>query len=175
MKDNAELIKGLGRGDYRSYETLFRLYYARFVNFADTIIKDRAAAKDIVQEAFIKVWVNRARLNSNLSLQNYLYVLVKRAVINFLRDRKFAKDISVSTLENLAADLSTDKTVDADETRERIRTCVQEMPEQRRTAFLLSRNGALSNKEIAAEMNLSVKTVERHISLALSDLRKNLS
>ena len=52
--DERKLILGLKRGDHDSYEILFKLYYAKFVNFADAIIKDRNAAKDIVQEAFIR-------------------------------------------------------------------------------------------------------------------------
>ena len=78
-----KLILGLKRGDHDSYETLFRLYYAKFVNFADAIIKDRNAAKDIVQEAFIKVWVNRAKLDENQMLQNYIYVIVKRLIMKY--------------------------------------------------------------------------------------------
>ena len=72
--DQRRLILGLKRGNHDSYETLFDLYYAKFVNFADAILKDRTVAKDIVQEAFIKIWANRARLDENQSLENYIYV-----------------------------------------------------------------------------------------------------
>lgn len=95
------LILGLKRGDHDSYETLFDLYYAKFVNFADAILKDRTVAKDIVQEAFIKLWVNRARLDENLSLENYIYVIVKRLVLNHIRDNKPAESLEAGKVQTL--------------------------------------------------------------------------
>lgn len=95
------LILGLKRGDHDSYETLFDLYYAKFVNFADAILKDRTVAKDIVQEAFIKLWVNRARLDENLSLENYIYVIVKRLVLNYIRDNKPTESLEAGKVQTL--------------------------------------------------------------------------
>lgn len=167
----AELIQGLKRGEYSSYETLFKMHYARFVNFVATLISDREAAKDLVQEAFMKVWVNREKLDESLSIGNYLYVLVKRAAINFIRDRKFAESLTSELLDRSA---QSDTALDAKEALRKIESGVEKLPAQRRAVFLMSRKDGLSNKEIADELSLSVKTVERHITLALSDLRKNL-
>ncbi len=167
----AELIQGLKRGEYSSYETLFKMHYARFVNFVATLISDREAAKDLVQEAFMKVWVNREKLDESLSIGNYLYVLVKRATFNFIRDRKFAESL---TEELLNSESRTDNSIDARDAIRRIEDGVERLPAKRREVFLMSRKEGLSNKEIAEELSLSVKTVERHITLALSDLRKNL-
>ena len=66
--DETKLIEGLKRGDYASYETLFGLYYVRFVIFADKLIGDRHASKDLVQEAFMKVWLKREKLDASLSI-----------------------------------------------------------------------------------------------------------
>lgn len=173
--DEAILIAGLKQGDNSSYETLFKLYYVRFVKFADAIIDDRQAAEDLVQEAFMKVWLNRSKLVEGLSISNYLYVLVKRAAINFLRDRKFAEDISAELGESLPSDHSLESSYSADETLKRIVARVEKLPERRRTVFRLSRGKGMSNKEIAQALNVSEKTVERQITLALQDIRKTLS
>ena len=82
------LISGLKMGHHDSYEALFKLYYAKFVNFADAILRNRTVAKDIVQEAFIRIWLNKSNLNENQSLENYIYVIVKRLVLNYIRDTK---------------------------------------------------------------------------------------
>lgn len=171
------LILGLKRGDYKSYEILFDLYYARFVNFADSIIRDRAAAKDIVQEAFVRIWLSRARLNENQSLESYIYVIVKRLIFNYLRDRKPTETIdseSVAAMNDNAWG-GQDLILVANETRRRIHDIVSRMPSQRQTVFLMSRNRGLTNKEIAESLKISVKTVERHITLALAELRENIS
>lgn len=88
VMDERKLILGLKKGDHDSYETLFDLYYAKFVNFADALLRDRTVAKDIVQEAFVRIWLNRAKLNEYQSLENYIYVIVKRLVLNYIRDLK---------------------------------------------------------------------------------------
>lgn len=173
--DENKLITGLKRGDYKSYETLFNMYYARFVIFVDKIIMDNQTAKDIVQEAFIKLWHNRERLQEGLSLKNYLYVLVKRASLNFLRDRKYAENLAGDLIEKAVRQEDPDQTVDKNEVIQRINSLVDNLPDRRKAVFLKSRKDGLSNKEIANQLNLSVKTVERHITLALSDLKKNLS
>lgn len=170
-----DLILGLKKGDYRCYESLFERYYARYVNFVDEIINDREAAKDLVQESFIKVWLNKERLDSDLSIGNYLYVLVKRATINFIRDRKFAESLSTELAEGLSSNEDGEQRVVARESIRRIQGAVDHLPPQRRTVFLMSRQQGLSNKEIAAQLQLSEKTIERHITLALSSLRKNRS
>lgn len=173
--DDTKLITGLKQGDNSSYETLFKQYYVRFVKFTEAIIGDRQAAEDLVQEAFMKVWLNRSKLVEGLSISNYLYVLVKRAAINFLRDRKFAEDISAELGESLPSDHSLESSYNADETLKRIVARVEKLPERRRTVFRLSRGKGMSNKEIAQALNVSEKTVERQITLALQDIRKTLS
>ena len=171
--DKAKLIAGLKQGDYGSYKTLFGLYYARFVNFAHKLTGDRQAAKDLVQEAFMKVWINRDKLNEALSIDDYLFIIVKRASINFIRDRKFAETLTLELSERISGDAASDLPAETRDLISSIRTCVDNMPPQRRKVFLMSRRESLSNKEIAQKLSLSEKTVERHITLALTDLKKN--
>ena len=100
-----KLILGLKRGDHDSYEILFDLYYVKFVNFADAILKDRTVAKDIVQEAFIKIWVNRARLDENQSLENFIYVIVKRLILNYMRDNKHVDSLGPENVHTVQSNV----------------------------------------------------------------------
>ena len=172
-----KLILGLKRGDHDSYETLFDLYYVKFVNFADAILKDRTVAKDIVQEAFIKIWVNRARLDENQSLENYIYVIVKRLILNHIRDNKPVESLDSDKAQTAQSNVwgGQDLIVIANETRHRIQDIISKMPSQRRNVFIMSRSQGMSNKEIAEALQISVKTVERHMTLALAELRENIS
>lgn len=175
--DQRRLILGLKRGDHDSYETLFDLYYAKFVNFADAILKDRTVAKDIVQEAFIKIWANRARLDENQSLENYIYVIAKRLILNHIRDNKPVESLDSDKAQTAQSNVwgGQDLIVIANETRHRIQDIISKMPSQRRTVFIMSRSQGMSNKEIADALQISVKTVERHMTLALAELRENIS
>jgi len=162
-----KLITGLRNGDMSAYEQAFHAYYPRFVHFAEYVVKDLSLAKDLVQNAFIKVWRFRDRLQENLSLENYLYVLTKREILNHLRSRRDA-----DTLAAWSADLE-DATHDPEARTDvaLIRDQLSVLPEQRRKVFELSRFRGLSNKEIARELSLSEKTVERHITLANRQIR----
>ena len=93
MTKEQQLISGLKTGHHDSYEALFKLYYAKFVNFADAILKNRTIAKDIVQESFIRIWLNKSNLNENQSLENYIYVIVKRLILNHIRDSKLSESL----------------------------------------------------------------------------------
>lgn len=162
-----EIIRGLRKGSYSSYEILFKLYYARFVHYAEAIVGDYDVAKDLVQEAFIKVWLNRDTLREELSISNYLYVLVRRASLNFLRDRKMvvALDDEMENLSNEESLSVCDNRIDC------LRAAVESLPDKRKAVFKLSKEEGLHNKEIASHLNLSEKTVERHMTLAFREIR----
>jgi len=170
FKTEKDLVRGLKEGDYDSYEFLFINYYSRFVNFASDILKDSQAAEDIVQEQFMKVWLHRERLNENQSIESYLFILTKNAILNHIRDNR--RMMAAELPEAIASsDLNTD--LDAAELQNRVQSLVAQMPPKRREVYLLSRSYGLSNEEISQRLGLSIRTVERHISLALNDLRNN--
>ena len=174
--DEKTLIKGLKKGDHDSYQSLFRLYYGKFVNFVDCIIKDRAAAEDIVQESFMKVFINREQLQEGQSIENYIYVITKRLMLNYIRDRKKRRTIDSSEIKDSIQEAwGVEDLAFAVESKSRIQTIVSKMPKQRRTVYLLSREKGLSNKDIADRLGLSVRTVDRHIALALAQSRDSFS
>lgn len=100
MREDDKLIEGLKKGDANSYETLFHRYYGKFVHFADCILQNFDDARDIVQEAFIRLYNNRESLQQGLSIENYLYVIVKRLLLNFIRDRKWHADITSQLIDS---------------------------------------------------------------------------
>jgi len=79
------LLRQLREGDMGSYETLFHRYYPTFFAFARGMLKDAGAAEDIIQNVFMKIWIHREALDETMSIKNYIYVLSKREVFNYLR------------------------------------------------------------------------------------------
>ena len=162
----------LKEGDELSFEILFQQYYVRFYNFVCNLTKDYVAAEDIVQNVFMKVWINRKNLHPDQSIHNYIYVLTKHEVLNHIRDRKayvqIERLIHFDQSDGIAVNDESFQFRDLDG---RIRKFISAMPEQRRKVFLLSRYRGMSNKEIAVLLNLSVRTVDRHINMALNSLR----
>ncbi|MBE6215244.1 MAG: RNA polymerase sigma-70 factor [Bacteroidales bacterium] len=170
--DERQLIALLREGDSLSFEILFQKYYVRFYNFCRNLIKDSHAAEDIVQNVFMKVWVNRKNLHPDQSIHNYIYVLTKHEVLNHIRDRRVCLQVEQLIMSDQPSASITDEMFSFRELDERVRRFIASMPGQRRKVFLLSRYRGMSNKAIADLLGLSVKTVDRHINLALTSLRK---
>ena len=170
--DERNLIESLREGDTLSFEILFQQYYVRFYNFVFNLPKNSQAAEDIIQNVFMKIWINRANLRPDQSIHNYIYVLSKREMLNHIRDRKAYVQVERLVMAEQPSEEVTDQSMALKELDGRIRRFIADMPEQRRKVFLLSRYRGLTNKEIAEMMGLSVRTVDRHINLALTSLKK---
>ncbi len=170
--EDSRLIELLREGDPLSFEILFQKYYVRFYNFVFNLTKNSQAAEDIIQNVFMKIWINRASLRPDQSIHNYIYVLSKREMLNHIRDSKAYVQVERLVMTEQPSEEVTDQSMALKELDERIRRFIADMPEQRRKVFLLSRYRGLTNKEIAEMMGLSVRTVDRHINLALTSLKK---
>lgn len=145
--------------------------------FAWKILKSEDDAEDIAQDIFVKLWdkpelwIDRDRWDSYLfsMLRNYIYNFLahKSVELHYIEDT--AEKIRLSEL-----DVENDMTEElyAKEINLLLKMAVEQMPEQRRKIFVLSRYRGLSNQEIADKLQLSVRTVERHLYLALQDLKK---
>ncbi len=153
----------------RYAEELYRLAY-RKTGHADV-------SEDIVQELFIALWIQRSEISIIRSVKNYLYTSVRNRVISFLRDVMSSKttSLSVLSLENSGhfSGNGVEEKMIYEDTRDRYEQILNTIPERSRTVFELSRNG-LSNKEIAASLNVVEKTVEFHITKCLKLLREKL-
>ena len=169
--DERHLIELLKEGDPISFEILFQQYYVRFHNFVRNLIKDTQAAEDIVQNVFMKVWINRAQLRPDQSIHNWIYVLTKHEVLNHIRDRKVYLQVEKILIPDSSQFSAVEDMLQIRELDSRVREFIASMPEQRRRVFMMSRYRGLGNKEIAQMLGLSVRTVDRHINLALTSLR----
>lgn len=82
-----ELLRQLIRGDIAGYEVLFHKYYPTFFAFIKGMTKETVVAEDITQNIFMKVWLNRERLDAAKSIRNYLFVLAKHEIYNYFRTK----------------------------------------------------------------------------------------
>ena len=175
MISDTKAVGQLIKGNVSAYEFLFRKYYGTVYCFVRNMLKDRSAAEDIAQNIFIRIWLNRASLHPDKPIKHLLFVMAKNEALDVLKS-KYSKSALLSTdvhdkeLENGDAD----KRVMMLETASGIKDIIAKLPPQRRTVFVLSRYNNLSNKEIAGRLGLSVRTVEKHLELALRELRKAL-
>lgn len=134
---------------------------------------EREAARDVVQDAFFKLWQIRETVDPSRSLKALLYTMVRNLALNSKRAARHTNGVFP---EHGLVDTtpSVDQRVQAEMLNAHLRQCINELPRRRREAFMLSRYEGLSHSEIAQVMGLTPRTVNTHIVLALKDLRKRL-
>jgi RNA polymerase sigma-70 factor (ECF subfamily) len=158
------------------FEQVFKQHFKSLHAYAYTILRDEDAAEDIVQQVFVKLWEKREETEITQSIQAYLYRMVYNSCLNFLKHEKvkeahvsFAKHSMSEGVEHIT------KTIAGKELNHKIQQALQQLPEQCRTIFQLSRFEELKYKEIATLLNLSVKTIENQMGKALRIMRVALA
>lgn len=162
--------------DRSSFEELFRAYFTPLCSFARKYVDDKDEVKDIIHQVFIALWQQRDELDLSRSLKSYLFTAVHNRCLNYLRDRRKIVQYEAPQHEAQVGEYleSRDHLV-ASETEARINSALDELPEKCREIFMMNRFEQLKYREIAAKLNISVKTVETQMSRALKTLREKLS
>ena len=161
--------------DKATFEALFRSEFKGLCVFAIQYVKDGDTAREITQEAFISLWEKRETIDLSKPVKTYLSTTVRNKCLNWLRDnKKFNKEIlDIEGLLSEKAYIQHDRLVEV-EIREKIAEAIEELPIKCREIFVLNRNENLKYLEIAAKLEISVKTVEAQMSKALQHMRERL-
>lgn len=172
--DEKELFNQIKAGSAPAFEKLFYIYYASLCLFASQYVKNDDAAEELVQDVFYKVWSKRHTINIENSVKQYLFKAVKYQCINLLQHNRIALSYQHKVLEDTMQNVDTKPYFLEVGLRQKIERCILSLPEKRREIFKLSREEGLRYKEIAERLNISVKTVETQMGLALKQLREML-
>lgn len=143
-------------------------------NFANTYLGDTAVSEDMVQEIFVYLWENRKTLSIQGSIKSYLFQSVKHKCLNELKHLKVKERHRSYIHQSEWHDKDVHLLFETAEIREIIQQKIEQMPAKRREVYQKSRVEGLTYQQIAQELNLSIKTVENHMGLALQYLRKEL-
>jgi len=162
----------LAAGNDKAMDFMFDNYYNALCNHALRMVNDDSACEDIVQEVMLTIWKKREQIKIESSLKAYLYRCVTNRSLNYLRDKRN----QVEEIEDKYMDVSADieEKIYFSETQEMIMEHVNKLSPRCRQVFIMNRLGQMKYKEIAAELEISVKTVEHHIAKGLHILRESL-
>jgi RNA polymerase sigma-70 factor (ECF subfamily) len=172
MWPDAKLLDLLRLDDREAFELLYKRYSAKLFHAAYNLFRDRDVCEDLVQELFIDLWTKRSQLNIT-SLESYLKVAIRHRVIYYIRTKKATLDLEV--VEELIEKYTADSKLLQSDISQLLENNVAQLPEKCRQIFTLSRKEYLSNKEIASRLNISIKTVENQMTIALRYLRTGLT
>jgi RNA polymerase sigma-70 factor (ECF subfamily) len=170
-----EYLEKIHSGDTNAFSFLFRKYYGPLYQFAGRFVKDTQAAENIVQDVFVKLWINRKNWHIKSSLKSYLYTAVKNHSLNYLKQEKriISAGLDSNYQDNFA--VSPEEKLFEKEMFEAIHQAIQELPQQCRQVYLMKRYDGLKYTEIAEILDISVNTVKTQMKRALKSLLKNLA
>ena len=174
LKKQNDLIFRLKNGEDEAYVFLVKTYNKLLFSYAISLTNDRAMAQDIVQDVFFGIWKDRKKLNTSYTLKNYLFKITYNKFIN-----QYHKNRAISSLERAYME-SLNQIVDENNTEllkkkiELVKEGIANLPKKCKKTFLLSKKEGLTNIEIADYLDISIKTVEGHLTKAYQLLRKNI-
>lgn len=177
--DDKELLISLRQGVVNAFEYIYLKYFDSLLNYADRILHDNDNAKNVVQNVFYKIWENKSELTISISVRAYLFKSVYNLCLNTITHKKYVEKFEQENLSDLYFSVIIQSPEIEDELwrsdiRKAVNDAVSNLPDKCRQVFVLSKIEGLKNREIAEKLNISEKTVERHMSIALSKLRLDL-
>ena len=175
MNHEAELVKKIILGDAAAFEKLFKSYFQLLVGFCFRFVEDVSIAENIVQEVFLKIWANRAKLDPGIKIKYYLYKAVKNKALNHLRHLKVVKNSAQDVYSNNIPGKTPEEEINEEEIVELLIKAIEELPEKCKIIFFMSKYDNLKYPEIADILDISIRTVEYHMRRALKFLSKHLS
>ena len=169
------LVSNLKAGDIKAYEALYEKYRNRLYHFAFGYLKSHVEAEGLVQDVFVIIWKKRADLKPECSFKSYIFTIGFNQIKGMFSKRTAHRNYMNSKADGESLDYSTMNRVDYTFLMDNLMGVVAKIPLRRRETFMKSRFDGLSVKEIAQEMEVSPKTVENQITLALRFIKSNLA
>ncbi|RZM21758.1 MAG: RNA polymerase sigma-70 factor [Pedobacter sp.] len=168
-----ELLALLRESDEAALNEFYKRYWEPLYISVNNILRDGAPCEDIIQEIFIKLWDKRQSIEIHLSVKAYLFASCRYEVFRLIKTQRVREDIFDGLQERLY-EPSAYGSLEHKELIQQINSIVERLPEKCREVYKLSREENLSHKEIAERLGISTKTVENHITRALTQFRASL-
>jgi len=161
--------------DQAAFEELFNLYFNWLKSVSMAIVKKNEDAEEIIEDVFLKLWLMRDKLHQIKNIETYLYTATKNKSFNYIK--KYYKAFSVeleADSNDLGFIISPEDALIIEELKGKIESAVEILPEKCREVFLLVKEYGLSHKKAAEKLNISPKTVENQLGIAIKKIKLEL-
>lgn len=169
------LVKEIKAGNEKAFHKIYDLYSNDLFAYCLSILKSRTFSEEIIQDVFLKVWLNREDLNSELSFKSYLYTITRNLSYNFLskaaNDRDLKQEIFFKSQNSFN---STEDYIANEEYRVLQSEAMETLPPKCKVIFQMARNEGKSQKEISQELGISISTVKGQMGKAIGMMRNFL-
>lgn len=160
-----------------AFKSIYLAYFQRLMRFVSLYISSEVETEEIVSDTLLAVWNNRHTLSDIANFDSYIYAIARNKVINYYRVKRIEK---VELEENIIdlfihTDTTPEEELISKEDIERLNAAVNSLPNKCKMAFKLVREDKLKYKEVAIILDISIKTLEAHLTTAVRKLRETLS
>ncbi|WP_205512789.1 RNA polymerase sigma-70 factor [Longitalea arenae] len=163
-------------GDAEAFSEIYDLYKDRIFAFAFTLTKSKEIAEEATQEVFVKLWEKRDQINTEYPLIPYIKKITYNYIISFFRKVKLDRQLQQNLYSNMEALRNTNEDeLLQKELNKLYRQAIDQLPQQKRMAYTLSREQHLSYEEIALQMGISKNTVRNHMTEAIQFIRNYIT
>ena len=180
MKNDTHIQKLLDRisleGDEKAFQQLFELYVDGLSRFSISILKNKELAEEAVSDVFFNVWVHRSKLSQIENFKAYLFASVRNTSLNYLEKEKRSKAIQLEDLSVtiLIDEICPESELISKELREAIGRAIDHLPERCKLIFSLAKIEQLKYKEIAQILDISVKTIDNQLAIAMKKIGEEI-
>ncbi|WP_346857413.1 RNA polymerase sigma-70 factor [uncultured Draconibacterium sp.] len=172
----------LKKGNPDAFKEVFRLLYPRLKGYSKLFISNDSQVEDLIQETFIALWDHKESIKPDKTIESYVFVILRNKCLNFLKKQKLEKeqvDIENLNIEELQFLYQLDFTEKEDKSLEEqliesFKAAVEELPGKMKTVFTRCKIEGKKQKEVAEELGISTKMVEKHIAKAKQQIREKL-
>lgn len=169
-------LKELSKDHETPLAELYDYYYPRLYEFSRSFLKLEEGIDDILQEVFIRIWQHRKKIKDTASFNAFIFTITRNLLLNELRSRLKQENLKGEIQRlSIAREYEDMDQTEFRDLKSRVDAIVGELPERQKEIFTLSRTVGLSHKEIAAKLEITTKTVEYHLSLAIKSLKTRLN
>ena len=169
------LLQSVAEGDENAFGELFKTHYNQLGDFILRLTESEQLAQEIVQDVFLKIWINRSSLAEINCFKAYLMVVARNHSFNSLKQIAREKSRQKEWVNNVLRLASNDiDEADTTDTGNLIDEAVNLLPPQQKRVYTLSRTEGMRQEEIAKQLNISLETVKKHMVLALRFLKNHL-
>jgi RNA polymerase sigma-70 factor (family 1) len=175
ISDEQQCVERIKAGDEKAFRKIYDYYHSRLYYFSLRFVGTEEGAKEIVQEAFVKLWTHRQRINSDFSLQGYLYTIARH--LNYKTLQQTARDLALrEELVYRRADqyAQCDDEAIYNDYLKIAEDAVEQLSPHRRLVYRMSWKQGLSPHEISRDLNISVSTVKNHLVEARKKIKEHL-
>ena len=177
MKLESNDIDRIVNSDEAAFCRFMEYYSSRLYHYVYALIGQKEPSKEVVSDIFFEVWKNRRTLASIENMNAWIQTITYRKALSYLRKEKGKADLLLDDIGDfiLAPIQSPDEAMISREEMEKINNAIQQLPPKCKHVFFLAKIEGLPNKDIAALLDISVKTKNNHIAFALEEIAKKLN